>query len=172
MTSKASKWLFDIIGGWYERAKLDRVFCRWIYFHIRSKIFSGPLTGVREGDPHMDPPLGRGGLLRVYRRARWRWRCTTSPPCASWTRPRPPSRRAAAAAARRGSTPFHRSSPTRPDARSSACWSPASRLMSSASIGGATGRCSTSVCRIANKLLLIEDRGQTDRDPADSNPLP
>jgi len=27
------------------RTELERVFCRWIYFYFRSKIFSGRLTG-------------------------------------------------------------------------------------------------------------------------------
>jgi len=35
-----------------------RVFCRLIYFHLRSKIFSSPLTGRGEGAiVPMDPPL-------------------------------------------------------------------------------------------------------------------
>jgi len=33
-----------------------RVFCRLIYFHLRSKIFSSPLTG-RGAIVPMDPPL-------------------------------------------------------------------------------------------------------------------
>ena len=35
---------------------LERVFCCWIYFHLRSKIFFWPSHG---GHPHppMDPPL-------------------------------------------------------------------------------------------------------------------
>ena len=38
------------------RTELQRVFCRWIYFHSRSKIVSGPLTGGVAPTP-MDPPL-------------------------------------------------------------------------------------------------------------------
>jgi len=48
MSSKPSKWLFDVTG---ER---ERVFCRWIYFHLRSKIFFWPSYGG--GDRPIAPP--------------------------------------------------------------------------------------------------------------------
>jgi len=46
MSSKPSKWLFDI-KTWTTWMKLERVFCHWIYFHVRSKIFLWPSYGGR-----------------------------------------------------------------------------------------------------------------------------
>jgi len=41
------------------RTELERVFCRWVYFHLRSKIFSVSLTvgGIAPPLPSMDLPL-------------------------------------------------------------------------------------------------------------------
>ena len=45
-----------------RRTELERVFCRWIYFHLRSKIFSwlswGQDDRPNRPPPTMDPPLG------------------------------------------------------------------------------------------------------------------
>jgi len=53
MSSKPSKWLFDIKRRmtWTE---LERVFCHWIYFHFRSKYISWPSYGGRS--PPSPPP--------------------------------------------------------------------------------------------------------------------
>ena len=44
------------------RTELERVLCRWIYSHLRLKIFPGPLAAVRgrsppSPSPPIDPPL-------------------------------------------------------------------------------------------------------------------
>jgi len=37
------------------RTELERVFCHWIYFHLRSKISCGLFTGRGGGDRHIAP---------------------------------------------------------------------------------------------------------------------
>jgi len=70
VSSKPSKWLFDITGR-PTRTELERVFCRWIYIYLHSKIFSGPLShgGRSPPSPHMDPPLISVGwsALNIHR---------------------------------------------------------------------------------------------------------
>jgi len=58
MSSKPSKWLFDMIGGRTTRTELESVFCRWIYFHIRSKIFFWPRFGERGAITPPPPSYG------------------------------------------------------------------------------------------------------------------
>ena len=71
VSSTPSKWLFDITGR-PTRTELERVFCRWIYIYLHSKIFSGPLShggGRSPPSPHMDPPLISVGwsALNIHR---------------------------------------------------------------------------------------------------------
>jgi len=49
------------------RTELERVFCRWIYFHLRSKILSGPLTGGGAIAPIV--PYGSATVLAAYHSA-------------------------------------------------------------------------------------------------------
>ena len=64
MSSKPSKWLFNIIGGRRECMELrERVFCLWIYFHLRSKIFSGPRRAI--APPSFPPPDGSATAIAM-----------------------------------------------------------------------------------------------------------
>jgi len=63
MSSKPFSWLFDVIVGQHER-NMERVFCRWIYFHLRSKIFFCISYGGRGRSPP-SPPLPYGSATGV-----------------------------------------------------------------------------------------------------------
>ena len=51
------------------RTESEKVFCCWIYFHLRSKTFFQPSYRVRESPPSslpIDPPLLLSPLLRLF----------------------------------------------------------------------------------------------------------
>ena len=55
MSSKPSKWLFDNqYNRRTTRTELESVFCIWMYFHLRSKIFFWP--SYRGWSPPSPPP--------------------------------------------------------------------------------------------------------------------
>jgi len=67
MSSKLSKWLFDIIGGRHERNYREFSVAGFIFTYVQ-KYFSGPLTGSDRPHRPRGPPLSR----QMHRRRQFR----------------------------------------------------------------------------------------------------